>query len=103
MLSFGQVSVGFALCFIIGSLHTSTDLKHLTIRTGDSPWVTKSRSLARVLLIQHLANLNVAVYTFKNITDHGWARYKAAHKASRFRSIHRAILLTYVLAYVRHA
>jgi hypothetical protein len=66
---------------------TMSDLQHLTIRTGDSEWVTKSRSLARELLIQHLNILNVTVFTFKNLTDHGWVRYKAAHKASRMRNI----------------
>jgi hypothetical protein len=58
------------------------ELRHLTLRTGDIPWVTQSRAVARALLIQHLHSLDVEVLHFESVEDHEWLKYRSTRKVS---------------------
>ncbi|THH15047.1 hypothetical protein EW146_g5371 [Bondarzewia mesenterica] len=54
--------------------------RHLTLKTGGSTFVTTSRALARIILFDHLIKhaqkMDLAVHTFKNLSDEAWTNYQ---------------------------
>ncbi|KAJ2928268.1 hypothetical protein H1R20_g8843, partial [Candolleomyces eurysporus] len=50
--------------------------RHLTLQTGDSPFIVASRMLARTLLFKHLLKLGLPVHTFRSLIDHHWEEYR---------------------------
>lgn len=54
--------------------------RHLTLKTGDSQFIVSSRSLARVLLFNHLLKLDIPVHSFNDLDDPLWKRYEAIKK-----------------------
>ncbi|RXW18629.1 hypothetical protein EST38_g7225 [Candolleomyces aberdarensis] len=50
--------------------------RHLTLQTGDSPFIVASRMLARTLLFKHLLKLGLPVHTFRSLIDHRWEEYR---------------------------
>ncbi|KAJ2912887.1 hypothetical protein MD484_g7532, partial [Candolleomyces efflorescens] len=54
--------------------------RHLTILTGDSPFIVASRMLARSLLFKHLLKLGLPVRTFRDLTDPCWSKYRNDQK-----------------------
>ncbi|RXW18628.1 hypothetical protein EST38_g7226 [Candolleomyces aberdarensis] len=50
--------------------------RHLTLRTGDRPFIVASRMLARTLLFKHLLKLGLPVHTFRSLTDDRWEIYR---------------------------
>ncbi|KAF5334374.1 hypothetical protein D9611_013536 [Ephemerocybe angulata] len=54
--------------------------RHLTLRTGDDPFVVASRTLARTLLFKHILKLNLPVNSFRSLVDHRWKDYENEKK-----------------------
>lgn len=63
-----------------------SDIRHATLKTGDSPFVTTSRKLARTLLYTHLKlnaeKMEVNVVTFKGLNDPAWDIYRRKTRVS---------------------
>ncbi|EJF61300.1 P-loop containing nucleoside triphosphate hydrolase protein [Dichomitus squalens LYAD-421 SS1] len=54
--------------------------RFLTLLYGEDDYVTSSRSLARAILFNHLASVNVSVHTFADLSDPAWLAYQRSRK-----------------------
>jgi hypothetical protein len=61
---------------------------HATLKTGGTPFIVASRTLARALLFEHLLKLDVVVHVFNDLDDPLWANYEAAKKVHQFKHIY---------------
>ena len=56
--------------------------RHATLQTGGPPFIVASRTLARLLLIKHLMQLEIPVHVFENLEDPSWLKYEAMKKVA---------------------
>ena len=51
-----------------------------TLLYGENDYISSSRSLARALLFNHIKSLDVAVYSFVDLSDPEWLKYQRLKK-----------------------